>query len=98
MRKRLSLFITCLFLSAGMAMAQTKITGSVVDDKGEPIIGASITVDGGGKVGTVTDVDGNFSISVPAGKKIIVSYLGMQQQTLSPKSKMQITLHADNQI
>lgn len=80
-----------------MAMAQTKITGSVVDDKGEPIIGASITVDGGGKVGTVTDVDGNFSISVPAGKKIIVSYLGMQQQTLSPKSKMQITLHADNQ-
>ena len=97
MRKRLSLLITCLFLSVGMAMAQTKITGSVVDDKGEPIIGASITVDGGGKVGTVTDVDGNFSISVPAGKKIIVSYLGMQQQTLTPKSKMQITLHADNQ-
>ena len=52
---------------------------------------------GGGKVGTVTDVDGNFTISVPAGKKIIVSYLGMQQQTLTPKSKMQITLHADNQ-
>lgn len=50
MRKRLSLLITCLFLSVGRAMAQTKITGSVVDDKGEPIIGASITVDGGAKL------------------------------------------------
>lgn len=96
MSKRLSLLVACLFLSIGMALAQTKVTGTVNDDSGEPIIGASVVVQGS-KVGAVTNSDGQFTLTVPKGKKIVVSYLGMQSQTVSPKAKMTITLQPDNQ-
>lgn len=98
MSKRLSLLLACLFMSIGMALAQTKVTGTVNDDSGEPIIGASVVVQGS-KVGAVTNTDGQFTLTVPKGKKIVVSYLGMQSQIVTPpgKGKLTITLHADNQ-
>ena len=53
-----------------MALAQTTVTGKVVSQEdGEPVIGASIKIEGT-KTGTVTDVDGNFSLSVPVGKEL----------------------------
>lgn len=86
-----------LFLVISGMMAQTKVTGTVVtDEDGEPIIGASIVIAGGGRVGTVTDIDGHFSLEVPAGKKITISYIGMESQTLVPKAKMTIRLQADS--
>jgi len=93
MEKRLTMFFACLFLSLGLAMAQTKVTGTVVSQEdGEPIIGATILVQGQ-KNGTVTDADGHFTINVPSGKKIVVSYIGMETQTLTPQNGMKITLH-----
>lgn len=83
MSKRLSLLLACLFMSIGMALAQTKVTGTVNDDSGEPIIGASVVVQGS-KVGAVTNTDGQFTLTVPKGKKIVVSYLGMQSQIVTP--------------
>lgn len=63
-------FIACLFLSLGMALAQTQVSGKVTSaEDGEPVIGASIKV-AGTNTGTVTDVDGNFSLNVPAGAKL----------------------------
>lgn len=57
-------------------MAQTKtITGVVVDATGEPVIGASV-LEVGTTNGTITDVDGNFTIQVPVGAKLDVSYIG----------------------
>lgn len=57
-------------------MAQTKaVTGVVVDATGEPIIGASV-LEIGTTNGTITDVDGNFTIQVPVGAKLEVSYIG----------------------
>ncbi len=80
----------------GGALAQTKVTGTVVSQEdGEPIIGASVVIAGAGKTGTVTDIDGHFSLEVPAGKKLVVSYLGMQPQTVSPSAKMIVRLKAD---
>ncbi len=61
MEKRLMMFLACLFLSLGMAMAQIRVSGTVTSsDDGEPVVGASILVQGT-KTGTVTDVDGNFN-------------------------------------
>ena len=92
MEKRLTMFFACLFLSLGLAMAQTKVTGTVVSQEdGEPIIGATILIQGQ-KTGTVTDADGHFTINVPSGKKIVVSYIGLESQTVTPKNGMTITL------
>ena len=96
MEKRLALFLFALLLSIGTAFGQTKITGTVVSqDDGDPIIGASVMVQGT-TMGTVTDIDGKFSLDVPAGKKLVVSYIGMVTQTLSPKAGMKVVLSNDN--
>ena len=71
-------------LLATTAFAQNRIVkGTVVDQNNEPIIGATITVSGNTQNGTITDIDGKFSLNVPAGKKIKVSYIGYQTQTIS---------------
>ncbi|MCI1684886.1 MAG: SusC/RagA family TonB-linked outer membrane protein [Prevotella sp.] len=96
MGKRLMMFLACLFLSVGMAMAQTQVTGTVVSsDDGQPVVGASILVMGT-KTGTVTDVDGHFTLSVPIGSKLRISYLGMQQKIIKAAPQMKITLQNDN--
>ena len=95
MEKRLTMLLAALFLSVGMALAQTKVSGTVVSSEdSEPVIGASIVVQGS-KTGVVTDANGHFTLTVPAGKKITVSYIGMESQTLSPKASMRITLRPD---
>ena len=96
MEKRFTLFLVGLFLSVGMAFAQTKISGTVVSQEdGEPIIGASVLVQGS-KSGTVTDVDGHFTLDVPAGKKLVISYIGMQTQTINASANMKVALIQDN--
>ncbi|MBQ3857145.1 MAG: SusC/RagA family TonB-linked outer membrane protein [Prevotella sp.] len=98
MEKRLKMVLAGLVLSAGMAMAQTQISGTVISaEDGQPVIGASVKVVGT-KMGTVTDIDGNFSLNAPAGSKLEISYIGMTSQTVSAKSgKMNINLQADRQ-
>ena len=92
MEKRLTMFLACLLLSMGMALAQTKVTGTVISaEDNEPVIGASVIVQGQ-KSGTVTDANGHFTISVPSGKKISISYIGMETQTVTPKNGMQVVL------
>ena len=92
MEKRLTMFLACLFLSMGMAIAQTKVTGTVISaEDDQPIIGATILVQGQ-RSGAVTDANGHFTISVPSGKKIVVSYIGMESQILTPKNGMIVYL------
>ncbi|MBQ9877389.1 MAG: carboxypeptidase-like regulatory domain-containing protein, partial [Bacteroidales bacterium] len=63
-------------LSAGNAYAQTRsISGTVVDSQNVPVIGASVMVVGQNNVGTITDLDGKFSLNVPAGSSISVSFI-----------------------
>ena len=83
-----------LFLMIGMAFAQNTITGTVYEDTGEPCIGATVMIQGT-KQGTKTDLNGHFTINVPAGKKLVFSYVGMNTQTLTPKNGMKVTLTAD---
>ena len=97
MEKRLLFFLVSILLFCGGALAQTKVTGTVVSlEDDEPIIGASVVIAGANKTGTVTDIEGHFSLEVPAGKKIVVSYLGMISQVLVPKNNMVVKLKADS--
>ena len=96
MYKRIALFVGGAILSCGVAFAQTSVTGKVVaSEDGEPVIGASIKV-AGTNTGTVTDVDGNFSLNVPAGSKLEITYIGMNPQTVKASSNMKIALTSDN--
>ena len=94
MKKRLTMFLTCLFLTTAVALAQNKITGTVFEDTGEPCIGATVMVQGT-KQGTKTDLDGHFAINVPAGKKLVISYVGMATQTVKAKNGMKVYLAPD---
>lgn len=87
-------------MGATQAWAQQSqaIKGVVYDDLGEPIIGASVAVVGQAGQGTVTDIDGNFSIMVKPGTKLQVSYVGYVSQTVEAKNGMSVTLSEDNQI
>ena len=98
MKKKLTSVLLFLALSAGVVSAQTsKVTGKVIGEDGEPVIGASIIVKGT-TVGTVTDFDGNFILDVPHdGKQLVISYIGMQSQEVGVSSKVNVRLMSDTQ-
>ena len=89
----------CLSLVVQTANAQSQvISGKVVDSNGEPIIGASVTTNGG-KNGTVTDFDGNFKLQAHAGTKVTVSYIGYTSQSFTAKAGAnKIVLQEDNNV
>ena len=91
------LFLLCLFPLG--AMAQSAVKGTVNDDSGEPIIGASV-VEKGTTNGTVTDFDGNFSINVKSGATLVVSYIGYttQEIAVNGQSTINVTLKEDNAL
>ena len=96
MEKRLTMFFACLFLSIGLAMAQTKVSGTVISQEdGQPIIGAAVKVVGTTQ-GVLTNTDGRFTIAIPAGKsQIEVSYLGMESKVVTAKNGIRVILKAD---
>jgi TonB-linked SusC/RagA family outer membrane protein len=96
MEKRLTTFLVGLFLALGTAVAQNKITGTVVSaDDGEPIIGASVLINGTKNTGTTTNTDGKFTVVVPQGKKLRISYIGMKEAVVTPKNGMVVRLSSD---
>lgn len=98
--KKLVILCMAASMSSSLAFAQSKVTGVVKDATGEPIIGASVSVKGAQGVGAVTDLDGNFTLTVPSGKKqLLVSYIGFTPQTVdvTGKNTFEIVLKEDNQ-
>ena len=81
--KSLSLSLMLMFSASTMAQNQT-VTGTVVDELGEPVIGATVKVDGDKSKGTVTDFDGNYKLTVPAGAKVTITYIGYMPVTVKP--------------
>ena len=80
--KRFSLVLTLVLLAFGTMMAQRTISGTITDDTGEALIGASVLVKGT-STGTVTDIDGTYSLNVPDGATMItISYTGYKTQEL----------------
>ena len=96
MEKRLTAFLVGLFLVMGTALAQNKITGTVVSaDDNEPIIGASVLINGTKNTGTTTNFEGKFTLTVPKGKKLRISYIGMKETVVTPKDGMVVKLASD---
>lgn len=83
-------------ISTSMAFAQSQISGKVTSSEdGSPVIGASIKV-AGTNTGTVTDIDGNFSLNAPAGSKLEISYIGMVSKTVKAGRNLNIVMDSDN--
>ena len=76
-----ALFFVFFLLCSTVMVAQNKVSGTVQDATGEPLIGVSI-LEVGTNNGTVTDIDGKFSLTVNRGAKISFSYVGYTPQTL----------------
>lgn len=95
MNKKLAI-LSATLLVASTAMAQTAVKGRVLDKAGHPVIGAAVKV--GTKTLAITDEQGNFTVSkLPAGtKQVVVSYIGMNPETVSVSGNMNVTLSESN--
>ena len=98
---RLKKFVVLLTMAilAFPVFAQMKVSGVVIQaDDGEPAIGATIKVKGQESIGTATDIDGNFTLTVPANKStLIISYVGMKTKEVKASPNMTITLESNTQ-
>jgi len=96
MEKRLMTLLTMFLLCVGAAFSQTKVNGTVVSqDDGQPVIGASVYIVGT-NTGTVTDANGRFSLTCPAGKQTLrISCIGMEPIEVSARPNMRIMLTSD---
>ena len=95
------IFLTILLavLSSALLSAQDTVTGTVVSGSdGMPVIGAAVMEVGNTTNGTVTDIDGKFSISVPEGAELIFVSIGFKDLTAKASPVMNITLEEDSQM
>ena len=93
---RMLVLMLGLFLSVG-AFAQINVKGHVKDAQGEPIIGATVRVEGT-QTATITDFDGNFTLKANAGADIVVSYIGYQNATAKAAPNVEIVLQDDQAL
>ena len=86
---------------ASVEQAQTiKVSGQVVDQDGEPLIGATVRVKGA-QAGSVTDIDGNFQLDAPANGTLVVSYVGYKDSEIAVRGRAiieKIQLESDSQV
>ncbi len=83
--------------SKALQANEETVSGQVLDEKGEPVIGATVTVKGT-KIATVTDIDGKFSLKVPKGSTLVVTYLGYaDKEVMAAGADMQITISQDEE-
>lgn len=100
MKRKLLSLLVLMFIGVQAVLAQNDVTGQVVDENSEPLIGASVKVKGS-SVGAPTDLDGNFTLKAEPGATLVVSYIGYETREVKvPASgKMKIILENDaNQL
>ncbi len=99
-KKRLSSLLVLFALSAPLAVAQQllKVSGKIVDQEQQPMIGVTVKVKGNDKLTAVSDLDGNFTIHVPQGSTLRFSYLGYQEKDLPALQVMKIVMSEDQKV
>ncbi len=96
MGKRFTMLLGSLFLCMGAALAQMKISGTVISSEDrQPVIGASVVVTGTGQ-GTVTNLEGQFTLAVPERAKLHISSAGMKAVDVTAKDNMRVVLEPLN--
>ena len=101
MKRTAALCLVGAFCSLNAQAQKIQVKGNLVDGTGEPLIGATVKVKGNAGVGAVTDLDGNFSISVPSENSTLVfTYVGMKTKEvkIGKKREFKLTLEDDNAI
>ena len=95
--KSMRIALTLAFLLIVGSLSAQNVTGTVKDSAGEAVIGATVQEQGTSNA-TVTDFDGNFTLKVSGDKPIVISYIGMKNQTVDVKGKshVDVTLQDDN--
>lgn len=97
MKKVISLMLLVLCAQVGLAQ-NVIVSGTIVDAGNQPVIGATVHVDGT-KLGAVSDMDGHFSISeVPQGSKLTISYIGMKTASVKAGAELNVRLEDDNKM
>ena len=91
------MFFVFFLLCSAVMMAQNKVSGTVLDATGEPLIGVSV-LEAGTNNGVITDFNGDFSITVKPSAKLTFSYVGYLSQTIPAKNGMKVTLEEDNKV
>ena len=95
--RKLKFLLTCLLMvSFSLVSAQTRTASGTVTsaDNGEPVIGASVLIKGSSQ-GTITNVNGKFSLTVPANATLVISSIGMISQEVAPATNLEIVLVTD---
>ena len=92
-----AMFFVFFLLCSTVMLAQNKVSGTVLDATGEPLIGVSV-LEAGTSNGVVTDFDGQFTLTVKQGAKLTFSYVGYLSQTLAATNGMKVTLQEDNKV
>ena len=92
-----SLCLGAAMVCSVSATAQNQtVKGTVVDENGEPVIGASVVIAGKQGQGVITDLDGNYTIQAPKGSKVTISYIGYITQTVVPGGKVKLKEDSQN--
>ncbi len=99
MKQKLTMTLACLFIMVGSALAQTKVTGVVTSSEdGQPVTGVSVKVVGT-NIGALTNVDGEFTITVPNNNsRLQFTYIGMQPKTMKAEASMRVVLDPDSKV
>ena len=92
-----AMFFVFFLLCSTVMLAQNKVSGTVLDATGEPLIGVSV-LEAGTSNGVVTDFEGQFTLTVKQGAQVTFSYVGYLSQTLPAKNGMKVTLQEDNKV
>ena len=89
-----------MFMALFMSVASYAqgIKGTVIDENGEAVIGATVSDKSNAQNATITDFDGNFTVNVKAGQIIVVSYIGYETQEVAAQNGMTIKLQPDNKV
>ena len=94
---RRSFIVGCLLFACTAGFAQSKVTGNVKDAMGDPMVGVSV-VEVGTNNGTITDADGNYTLSVKPGARLKISYVGFNPKEIKAGDKTKVILEEDNKV
>lgn len=89
---RITLLMLFVAISLGVSAQSITLSGNVKDADGEPVIGASVIEKGKTANGSITNLDGNFTLNLSSNATIVISYIGMQTQEIPVKGKTKINV------
>ena len=98
MKKKLTMLLVLFLMGIGATMAQIQVQGIVVNEQGEPVIGATVRVKENATLGTVTDIDGKFALAIPSNGRLIISYVGFKTQEVSASTYVKVVMENDTEV